>query len=183
MKKKIVIFLLLLSGLVFSQVFAQESANFKQKEHVFNEGGNPDDGVILTSTNFKVTIDAVGEGLIGTSLSSTSFHMDGGFIPAYPPPGEVLNLLLQSDHETFVWDLEKSRGTYNLYRDFLSNIQPDYGTCKEYGITDETTTDSDDPGVGNGYFYLVTVRNRLDEEGTKGYENPPAERPNDYPCP
>jgi hypothetical protein len=183
MKKIIAFLMLFLGSFLFFQVFAQESTNYKLKEHVFNEGGNPDGGVILTSTNFKVTIDAVGEGLIGTSLSSSSFHMDGGFIPPYLPPGEVLNLLLQSDHETLVWDPEKSRGSYNLYRDLLSNIKPDYGACKEYGITDETTTDSDDPGVGNGYFYLVTVRNRLDEEGTKGYENPPAERPNNYPCP
>jgi hypothetical protein len=183
MKKLIVLLLLLMGTLIFTQVFAQESTNFKQKEHVFNEGGNPDDGVILTSTNFKVTIDAVGEGLLGTALNSTSFKMDSGFIAPYPPPGEVLNLLLQSDHETLVWDLEKSRGTYNLYRDFLSSIQPDYGDCKEYGIPDETTTDSDDPGVGNGYFYLVTVSNRLGEEGTKGYGSSPPERSNDYPCP
>jgi hypothetical protein len=87
MKKLIVFFLLFLGTLIFPQVFAQESTNFKQKEHVFNEGGNPDDGVILTSTNFKVTIDAVGEGLLGTALSSTSFKMDSGFIAPYPPPG------------------------------------------------------------------------------------------------
>jgi hypothetical protein len=93
MKKIIVFLLLFLSSLIPSQVFAQESTNFKQKEHVFNEGGNPDGGAILTSTNFKITIDAIGEGLLGTLLSSTSFKMDSGFIPPYPPPGEVLNLL------------------------------------------------------------------------------------------
>jgi hypothetical protein len=93
MKKKIVIFLLLLSGLVCFQALAQESTNFKQKEHVFNEGGNPDGGVILTSTNFKVTIDAVGEGLLGTALSSTSFKMDSGFIAPYPPPGRDIQPL------------------------------------------------------------------------------------------
>jgi hypothetical protein len=162
---------------------AQESTNFKLKEHIFNEGGNPENGIILSSANFKVTLDAIGEALVGTSLSSASFHMDAGFVPPYPPPGEVLNLMLQSDHETLIWDPEKSRGSYSLYRDLLSNIKPDYGACKEYGITDETTTDSEDPGVGNGYFYLVTVRNRLAEEGTKGYDSADAERSNLNPCP
>ena len=42
----------------------------------------------------------------------------------------------------------------------------------------------DDPVVaGACLFYLVTARNRLGEEGTKGYRSPGIERPNDAPCP
>jgi hypothetical protein len=180
MRAIIVVVPLLVSSLASSPVSAQESTHFTLRECLFNEGGNPNGGVILTSANFKVTVDAVGEGLVGTSLGSASFLMDAGFVSPYLPPKEVLNLLFQSD-ETLVWDAEESRGSYNLYRGPLSDPS-DYGTCKEHGITAETTTDSDDPGVGNGYFYLVTVTNRLDEEGTKGYGSS-GERSNLDPCP
>ena len=37
--------------------------------------------------------------------------------------------------------------------------------------------------AGNGYFYLVTARNRLWEEGTKGSSSAGAQRANPAPCP
>ena len=43
-----------------------------------------------------------------------------------------------------------------------------YGNCEQQEITGETTTDTDTPPGGDGYFYLVTAENRVDEEGTKG---------------
>jgi hypothetical protein len=182
MKKIIVFLMLFLGSFLFFQVYAQESTNFKLKEHIFNQGGHPIQGAVLTTANFKITIGSVGELTDNSQLNSDSFSLEGGFISSFPPPGEVADLHFHSDHQTLTWNPEKSKGSYNLYRDLISSIKPDYGACKEYGITDETTTDSDDPGVGNGYFYLVTVRNRLNEEGTKGYSSS-AERPNDYPCP
>jgi serine/threonine protein kinase len=55
--------------------------------NVFNEGGNPAGGMILTSTHLKMTIDPIGEGLLGASLSSPAYQVDPGFTPAYPLPG------------------------------------------------------------------------------------------------
>jgi len=131
-----------------------------------------------------VTIDSIGEGIVGRSLSSASFRMDGGFIGAYPPPEEVHKLLFQKDHITLIWNPERSVGTYNLYRDLLSNLSGgEFGTCREYGIMDETTTDNETPSAGQGYFYLVTAENRLEEEGTKGYRSNSTERANPNPCP
>ena len=40
----------------------------------------------------------------------------------------------------------------------------DYHTCA-------TTTDGDTPSSSQGYFYLVTVENRLDEQGPKGIDS------------
>ncbi len=183
MKKIIVLFLLFLGNLVLSQAFAQESENFKLREQVFNEGGHPKDGTVLTSDNFKITISSIGEITDNSKLTSDSFYLEGGFVSSYPPPGEVVGLHFHSDHETLEWNPEKSKGSYNLYRDLLGNLS-DYGICKEYGITGETTTDSEDPSMEEVcYFYLVTVKNRLDEEGVKGYDSSDVERPNPYPCP
>jgi hypothetical protein len=164
--------------------FAQQSANYGQKEHVFNQGGNPAGGIVLTSPRFKVTTDSVGEGLLGASLTSPTFRVDGGFIPAYPPPGEVQGLLFHSDDTTLVWNPETSVGTYDLYRGLLSALSGGgYGACKEYGLVNEAATDTDIPPARNGYFYLVTAENKLREEGTKGFSSDGAERPNPSPCP
>ncbi len=176
--------LLSTSILMTPMLLAQESGNFKIREHVFNEGGHPDNAVILTSTNFHIRIDAIGEALMGNALDSESFRMDAGFASPYPPPGEVQNLLFQADHQTLVWDREKSGGGYNLYRDRLDSLSSGgYGSCKEYGIAMETTTDAEEPSSGQGYFYLVTAENRLEEEGIKGFDSIGTERPNLSPCP
>ena len=81
--------LLLLTG----AVLAQTSMSFKLSEHVFNAGGRPYGGTVATSASFKISLDAIGEGLLGTALSSASFNIDSGFGSAYPPPLEVSGLL------------------------------------------------------------------------------------------
>jgi hypothetical protein len=57
----------------------------------------------LTSTNFTITLSSIGDGLAATGVSSASYQMDGGFVPPYPPPGEVLDLQFASK-TTFAWD-------------------------------------------------------------------------------
>jgi hypothetical protein len=162
---------------------AQQSPSFRLDEHVFNEGGHPASGTVLTSASFTISLDAIGEAATGTGLSSASFRMDGSFGAAYPPPGEVTGLRL-TDHQTLVWDPERSVGVYHLYRDLLSGLAGlGYGTCHEQDIPGETATDADTPPTGNGYFYLVTAENRLDEEGTKGSDGDSNPRGNPSPCP
>ena len=158
---------------VWLPALAQSSASFNLDEHVLNQGGNPGaGGQILTSAGFRMTLDSIGEGVIGTALSSASFTMDGGFLPAYPPPGEVTGLRFD-DATTLGWDAEKSAGTYNLYRDAAAG---GYGTCEQSGIGGTSTTDPDAPATGETFFYLVTVRNRLAEDGTKGFASDGSER-------
>jgi hypothetical protein len=109
--------------------------------------------------------------------------MDAGFVGSYPPPGEVLNLRF-SNGQTLVWDADRAVGDYALYRSLVSDLYVlDYGGCHEHGITAETTTDSDAPPSTDGYYYLVTARNRLFEEGPKGYDSDEYPRANDAPCP
>jgi hypothetical protein len=109
--------------------------------------------------------------------------MGGSFAACYPPPGEVPDLRF-SDDETLEWQPEKSVGHYNLYRDLVSNLSGlGYGECDQYDLPDESTTDTDPVSVGDGFFYLVTVENRLGEEGTKGRDSDGSERPNPNFCP
>jgi hypothetical protein len=166
--------LLLLAGMTQ----AQESASYRLNEHVLNAGGHPEAGVILTSAGYRMTLDALGESVVGRGLSSASYRMEGSFAAGYPPPGEVHNLRF-TDDTTLVWDAERSVGTYNLYRDLLGALAGlGYGQCEEHGIENETTTDPDTPAAADGYFYLVTASNRRGEEGSMGED-----RPNPNACP
>lgn len=183
MKLETTILLAILLAVPAQLGFAQTSASYKLTEHAFNAGGHPQDGTVLSSSSYRVRLDAIGDGVLGNALSSASFRMDGGFVGCYPPPGEVEGLRF-ADLETLVWDPDKSVGHYNLYRDDLDALDGlGFGACLTYDIDGESTTDADTPPAGDGYFYLVTAENRLAEEGTKGVWGGGATRANDAPCP
>jgi len=155
---------------------AQQSASFKLEEHVFNAGGHPEAGAVLTSAGFKITLDAIGEDVMAASLTSASFHMGGGFGPAYPPPREITGLRF-TDKTTLVWDPEKSVGVYNFYRDLISNLAGlGFGNCQQQDLVAATAMDADAVPLNDGFFYLATAENRLDEEGTKGSRSNGTER-------
>lgn len=164
-------------------VLGQTSAHYRLTESTFNAGGDPKDGSFAASAHYRVTLDAIGDAaLAATDPHSASHRLSGGFVPAYLPPGEVLRLSLLADHRTLSWTPEPSVGSYNLYQGKLSAIVPLFGSCFESRIAGETWSDPGSPAAGNGYFYLVTARNRLDEEGSKGRQSSGAERPNPKPC-
>ena len=169
----LVLLVLVLAG----TALAQQSASFKLEEHVLNSGGNPDAaGSILTSANFRISLDSLGEGIVARGLSSASFQLGSGFAEAYAPADEVTGLLF-ADKNNLEWDPEKSGGNYNLYRDLASNLSGlGFGNCEQQDLTDETAMDGDTPAVNDAYFYLVTAKNRLDEEGTKGFRSNGDER-------
>jgi len=155
-----------LVALLALPVAAQQSASYKLGEHVFNAGGNPAGFVVPASASYKISLDSIGEGVVRTGLTSASYHMDGSFTGCYPPPSEVLGLKFY-DAVTLIWDPEKSVGDYNLYRGMIANVSGG-GTCLQQGIVDEKASDAEPLQLGDGFFYLVTAENRLDEEGTKG---------------
>ena len=155
---------------------AQQSAHYTLSEHEINSGGRPLDGATAASLRFRVSLDAIGEDVNGTGLTSASFQMDGGFTIAYPPPGEVTGLTFP-DKQTLAWNPEKSVGDYNLYRDLVGNLSGlGFGSCVQQALPGETTVDTDVPPAGNAFFYLVTAENTLDEEGTKGFQSNGLER-------
>jgi len=155
---------------------AQTSLSYRLEEHVLNSGGHPHQGTVLTSAHFRITLDAIGEGVGGTDLGSLSFHLDGGSVSPYPPPGEVMALRF-SNKQTLLWDPEASVGDYNLYRGALGTLPSlGYGACHAQNLSNETFSDAQVPAVGAGFFYLATAENLLDEEGTKGFRSGGAER-------
>ena len=168
--------LILAAVLLAFPALAQESASYKLSEHTFNAGGHPADGVVLTSMSYKITLDAIGDSVAGRNLASASYHMDGGFVVGYPPPGEVHGLLF-ANVERLEWTPERSVGDYNLYRALVSDLSGlGYGACEQQDIPGNTTTDPDPVPGGGGFFYLVTAENRLDEEGIKGSDSSGTER-------
>jgi hypothetical protein len=155
---------------------AQQSTNYRLDEHVLNSGGNPDNGVELTSTRFTVSMVSIGDGVVARGLSSSSFRMDAGFTNTYLLAGEVNGLLFLDKHQ-LQWDSEPSIGVYNLYRDLISNLSGlGYGTCVQQYLTSTGASDSDPVPDDDGYFYIVTAENRLGEEGSKGFQNGGIER-------
>ena len=78
-----------------------------------------------------------------------------------------------TDAQTLSWSAEQSAGVYDLYRDDTSD---GYGNCEQRDLPEPPATDTSEPTVGNGFFYLVTVKNRLREAGTKGFRSDETER-------
>jgi hypothetical protein len=162
---------------------AQTSASYKLTEFTFNNGGDPQNGSSAASASHKIRLDAIGDAVTATALSSASHHMDGGFVPDYPPPGEVKGHLFSSK-TTLTWSPEKSVGSYDVYRASISSLSGlGYGVCLQNGLAAESATDASTPSAGQGYFYLVTARNLLGEIGTKGSASSGIERANAAPCP
>jgi hypothetical protein len=165
-----------------SAAAAQSSSSYRMSECTLNLGGRPQQGQIATSPSYALTLDSVGDSIAARSLSGPSFHMDGGFLNAFAPPGEVTHLRFDAPTH-LLWDAQSAAGEYNVYRGTIPGILSDYGACLEPGVATTEATDSLVPASGAAYFYLVTATNRLGEEGTKGFNSSGAERPNALPCP
>ncbi len=167
---------------MWANASAQTSASFKLQESVTNAGGNPLQNSVLSSASYRIKLDSIGEAVVGVGASSGSFRLDSAFVSAYRPPGETLGLRF-SNKTTLVWSPEKSIGKYELYRGLISSLPGTWGACFGSNLASETTVDTQIPGLGTGYFYLVTARNRLNEEGTKGKRSNGSARTNTNPCP
>jgi hypothetical protein len=160
----------------------QESAGYNLEEHTLNAAGHPGAGTVMVSAGYRITLDAVGDAIAPVGLASATFQMDGGFAVAYPPPGEVTGLLFGADGASISWDVEPAAMTYNVYRDAISALPGGLnGLCLQSGLTANAAKDPQTPGTG--WFYLVTSRNSLGEEGTKGFASSGVERANPGPCP
>ncbi|HKQ97771.1 MAG TPA: hypothetical protein VJV75_07850, partial [Candidatus Polarisedimenticolia bacterium] len=165
-----------------SAVTGQESPSYNLKEHTVNAAGHPEAATVMASAGYRITLDAVGDAIAPVGLVSASFQMDGGFAVAYPPPGEVTGLRFSADGASFSWDVETAAGTYNVYRDVISALPGGLnGLCFQSSVTTNLSADPQTPGTG--WFYLVTSRNSLGEEGTKGFASSGVERANPGPCP
>jgi len=161
---------------------AQTSASFKLTETTLDDGGDPRQGTSLASAHYHVSLDAIGGGVMGVGLASASFHADQGFAADYPPPGEVAGLRFDSK-TNIAWGNERSVGAYDLYRDTLTNVAVSFGNCYQSGLSSPSWVESASPPTGDGWFYIATAKNRLGEEGTKGYRTGGIERTNASPCP
>lgn len=178
---------------VAAPAVAQTSASYKLGDSVINNGGNPRSSAGLISASYHLNLDAIGDGAVRTGLQSASFRLDAGFVGGYAPPGEVQEFLLRADPLPFGnpnitymhWHGEPSVGVYQIYRGTLGSLPGTYGTCFESNISGVSTGSADFtvPPVGQGYFYMVTARNRLGEEGPKGYRSDGTVQPNPTPCP
>lgn len=159
-----------------SPVLAQQSASFKLTESTLNAGGHPGVAANPTSASHHLTLGSIGDSLASGPVSSASFHLEGGFVSAYPPPEETLHVIF-ADRQTLRWSPERSAARYNLYRDTLTSLSGmAFGACFQQDISEPMTTDPGVPTIGQGFFYLPTAENRLNEEGTKGFRSNGAER-------
>jgi len=156
---------------VCSPAIAQQSTSYHVTDHVINEGGAPRQGAAPASASYNVTPGSLGGGISGLGMHSASFHVDAGFSSAYPAPGEVSGLHF-SDLTTLRWNPQSCAGVYDVYRDLLTQIGGGgYGDCWRPNLTQALTSDGARPAAGSGYFYLVTVENRLGQEGAKGTDS------------
>jgi hypothetical protein len=166
----------------FSVAVAQSSTSFRLQESALNAGGNPLQGGQLSSSSFRIRLDSIGEATVGAGIASGSYRLDTAFVSAYRPPAETLNLRF-TDKTTLTWNPERSVGNYQLYRGLTSTLPGTWGSCLASNLPTSSGTDAQRPTSGASYFYLVTARNRLREEGTKGNRSNGSPRSNTNPCP
>ncbi len=168
--------LILLLTLLGSRALAQQSASYSLEEHVFNAGGHPQAGVSPASASHRMTLGSIGDPFQMRRYFGATFLLDGGFVVSYPPPGEIRNLRFINP-TTLVWDPDPSAGRYNVYRDTIAALRfLGYGTCAQRNLIVPTATEALPVPGGTGFFFLVTVKNRLAEEGTKGFTSSGVER-------
>ena len=168
--------LIVLLATAASAASAQQSASYRIREATLNSGGHPSNQGIPVSASWHVTLDAIGDGTTSGELASGSLGLSAAFTAGFAPPGEVQGLDFVSP-VILAWSAERSAGTYNLYRGLLSEIASlSYGACKAWRLTTTAATDGEAAPASNGFFYLVTVQNRVGEEGTKGFRSDGTER-------
>jgi len=173
---------ILLTLLAMSPSAAQSSASYKLEEATVNSGGVPENGAAGTSAHYHLSFAAIGDGAVRTGLTNVSFKVDGGFVSSYAPPGEVTGLRF-TNATTLQWNPDPSADRYEVYRDLTSSLPGTFGSCFASDLPMPATTDASIPATGSVYFYLATSRNRLLEEGTKGFRSNGTERGNPLPCP
>ena len=183
MLRRIVPCLAVLTVSIFT-AHAQTSAAFHVTEYSLDGGGNPRQGQRLASATYRVSLDEIGEGVVATGLSGSTYHATSGFGAGYPPPGEVAGLAFAKDRVTLSWRAERSAGSYSVYRGPVDKLPSgNTGTCLASWLPVTTLADAAVPPRATAFLYLVTARNRLGEEGTKGPDSNGAPRPNPQPCP
>ncbi len=153
---------------------AQSSASYELEQSTFRNGGSTP-AAAPASASYRLSLTAIG-GFGRRGLTSSSFRSDACFTCAYGPPGEVAFLDF-SDGDTLSWTAAPAAGRYNLYRDRLSTLSSlSYGNCFQQELNGTTYVDADPVPATDGFFYLVTVENRLAEEGPKGADSVGAAR-------
>jgi hypothetical protein len=81
-----------------------------------------------------------------------------------PPPGEITGLKYLSDKVTLLWD--PGTGLYDVPRGTVTELPVGTGAseiCLATGLTTNTTTDSETPGAGVSFWYLVRAVNACGE--------------------
>jgi len=173
----------LFAAIVAGPAVAQSSASFELVEHQLNASGTPHAAIEPSSASFSVSLSSLGEFTLRGMASSAAFDSDVGFTVRYRPPGEIAALTFE-DSTTISWSGERSAGTFNIYRENLQNLSGgNYGQCLGGSLVQPTLVEPDLPPLGQGFFYLASVRNRLLEEGTLGTDSLGSERTNATPCP
>ena len=166
-----------------ASILAQSSASYRLTEQVFNAGGRPAQGVVSSSTSYKLSLDSIGESIAGQPMDGASYRLDVGIASTNRPPGEVDDLQFLADQQTLTWSWEPSSMEFNIYSGPLNTLPGVYGTCAAARVAGTTWADPTSPAPKSVVVYLVTGENRLRQEGTMGYASSGAERGNPSSCP
>lgn len=162
---------------------AQSSASYQVNGSSINCGGDPQNGVVLASPSFRVTLDAIGNTFAGRQLTSEDYVVCINLPQIVKPPTEVQGFSLTST-TAMSWNANATAYGYQVYRGLISDLPLSYGSCitpQEVFVTE--VTDTEIPAPGQCFFYLVVARNILDEEGTLGTDSAGNERHAAVQCP
>lgn len=163
--------------------FGQQSASYRLSEGVFNSCGRAGSSA-LTSATYRIRLDAMGGSFSDLPLSGPSLRLAGGFVADYRPAGPVPGLSFSAS-DALEWGPERSAGSYNVYRGALPSfpLASDASTCLLSGLTSRSVGSLTAPPPGQAFYYFVSARNLLDEEGPSRVDPSGVPHAPSNPCP
>lgn len=135
-------------------------------------------GVPGQSSNLDTAVD----GLFNTQFDQLPATVFPSSVLINVPEIAVGSGFTFSNKQTLIWGASAAVTSYNVYRGTFGGVPFSFNqTCLVSGLASPGATDTQNPPLGRGFYYLVSgVRNSV--EGTLGKGTGGAPRPNASPC-
>ena len=143
---------------------AQESPSFRIDR---GTRGSLSGSAVLQSSSYRVSRSSLGMPSGRDPVTGTSVAASNDWTATLRPALEVRRLRF-ADARTLTWDLDRSLGSYRVYRGDLESIVGMPAACIGTAPNGQGFDAPEIPAAGQGQFFLVTAVDAAGVEGTAG---------------